>query len=137
MTPSERWLVLLLRVGGLLTGSAVFAVFLTDEAMASSHHALGLGEFPRAPLTSYLTRSLSAMYAFHGVVLWVLSTDVRRYRPMIVAVGWATAALGLLLTGIDLTAPMPSWWTLAEGPWVTVVGLVLVALARAVRPVES
>jgi hypothetical protein len=38
--------------------------------------------------------------------------------------------LGVLLLGIDLHAPMPLWWTLAEGPWVIVIGLVLVGLAR-------
>lgn len=130
MERSERWLVLLLRLGGVLTGSAFFTIFLPESTMVSTHRALGLGDFPAAPLTTYLTRSLSAMYAFHGVILLALSTNVRRYRPVIVVVAWATATMGLILTGIDLWAPMPMWWTLAEGPWVVLIGLVLVGLAR-------
>jgi hypothetical protein len=133
MNASERWLKLLLRLGGVLTGSAIFAVFLPEATMASTHESLGLGEFPAAPLTDYLTRSLSAMYAFHGAILLALSTDVRRYKPVIVVVAWATAVMGVVVTGVDLWAPMPIWWTLGEGPWVVLMGLALLSLARRVQ----
>jgi len=132
MNASERWLTFMLRFGGVLTGSAIFAVFLPEATMASTHQKLGLGEFPVAPLTHYLTRSLSAMYAFHGVILLALSTDVRRHKSVIVVVAWATAVMGVILTGVDLWAPMPIWWTLAEGPWIVLIGLVLMSLARRV-----
>jgi len=130
---SERTLVFLLRLGGVLTGSAVLTLFLSDSAMASIHRDLGLGEFPQTPLTDYLTRSLSAMYALHGGTLLVLSTNVRRYRKVILVVGWLTAALGVALTVIDLRAPMPLWWTLAEGPWVIAIGVALVWLTHRVE----
>lgn len=133
MTSSERWLVALLRLGGVLTGTAVLAVFLPVEWMASAHRALGLGEFPAVPITDYLTRSLSGMYAFHGALLLALSTDVRRYRPVITVLGWATAGLGVVLLVVDLRAPMPPWWTFAEGPWVIAIGLVVVVLSGRVR----
>lgn len=131
---NERLLVFLLRLGAALTGSALLAVFLPEKTMASVHESLGLGPFPASPITSYLTRSLSAMYAFHGALLFILSTDVRRFQPAIVFLGWTTAALGVALLGIDLGAPMPLWWTLAEGPWVIVIGLVLVSLGRRLEP---
>lgn len=132
MPSPERSLVYLLRFGGVLLGSAVLAIFLSDGRMAEIHRGLGLGEYPDAPLTSYLTRSLAAVYAFHGALLLALSTDVRRFRPLIVLFGGATLVLGLSLTAIDLVAPMPLWWTLAEGPWVVLVGGVLVVLSRRV-----
>ena len=128
MRPSERWLVYLLRFGGVLLGSAVFAIFLPDGWMAAIHGRLGLGEYPQAPLTSYLTRSLSAMYAFHGFLLLALSTDVRRFRPVLRFVAWATVGLGLALLAIDFHAPMPVWWRLSEGPWVILTGGLLVWL---------
>lgn len=131
---AHRPVVVLLRIGALLTGSAVFAIFLPEESMASMNATAGLGEFPAVPLTGYLTRSLSAMYAIHGGLLFVLSTDVVRYRPVIEFVGWATAALGVAMTGIDLTAPMPLWWTLVEGPSVIVIGVVLALLVRKLGP---
>ena len=126
-------LVFLLRLGAVLTGSAFFTMFMPEATMASIHQSLGLGPFPAAPITNYLTRSLSAMYAFHGGLLFVLSTDVRRFRPVIVFVGWATAALGIALTAIDLAAPMPAWWLLGEGPWVILIGLVIARLSRRVE----
>lgn len=128
MRPSERWLVALLRFGGVLLGSAIFAVFLPGERMAAIHRGLGLGEYPEAPLTAYLTRSLSVMYAFHGGLLLALSTDVRRFRPVLRFVAWATLGLGVALTAIDLHAGMPRWWLLLEGPWVIAVGCLLVWL---------
>lgn len=129
-SPAERVLVVLLRIGAVLTGSAVFAIFLPESTMASVHSSLGLGEFPASPLTHYLTRSLSAMYAFHGGLLAVLSLDVRRFRPVLTFVGWATAGLGAAFTAIDLTAPMPIWWTLAEGPWVVAIGVSIAVLSH-------
>jgi len=130
----------LLRLGGVITGSAIVTVFLPGDAMAEIHRNLQLGELPMMPITAYLTRSLSAMYAFHGLVLLALSLDVRRHLRVVHWVGWGTLALGVLMLGIDLQAPMPVWWTLAEGPWVVVMGLLLVWLsrrARAERPVRS
>lgn len=131
---NERLLVFLLRLGAILTGSAFFTIFLPEATMASVHERLGLGVFPASPLTNYLTRSLSAMYAFHGAMLFVLSTDVRRFKPVIILVGWATAVLGIALLVIDLQAPMPSWWVFAEGPWVIAIGLVLAELGRRIQP---
>lgn len=133
MTRSEKWLKVLLRLGAAVTGSAIFAVFMPRESMAAVHAGLGLGELPASPITSYLTRSLSAMYALHGLVLLALSLDVRRHVDVVVWVGWGTAALGALQLGIDLTAPMPLWWSLAEGPWVVAASFLLIFLSYRVR----
>jgi hypothetical protein len=130
MNQSERWLTLLLRLGGVVTGSAFFTIFLPEAWMASTHRALGLGEFPAAPITDYLARSVSAMYAYHGAILLALSTDVQRHLRAIRWLGWATAGMGLVLIGIDLKAGLPSWWLLLEGPWVAAIGLAIVALCR-------
>ena len=77
MDRSERWLVYVLRFGGALLGCAFFAIFLPDDVMASIHRALGLGDYPEAPLTAYLTRTASALYAFHGGLLLALSNSSR------------------------------------------------------------
>ncbi|MFQ5528313.1 MAG: hypothetical protein ACE5GX_18915, partial [Thermoanaerobaculia bacterium] len=53
----ERVLVVILRIGAIVTGSAFFTMFLPEATMASVHTSLGLGEFPASPLTGYLTRS--------------------------------------------------------------------------------
>lgn len=137
MDPYERWLAYLLRFGGIVTGAAFFTIFLPQAWMASTHRGLGLGEFPAVPITDYLTRSLSAMYAFHGGFLLVLSTNVRRFRPIVVYVGWATFAFGVLQTAIDVNAGLPRWWILGEGPWLLVIGPVIVWLSARVKPFEE
>lgn len=130
MDSRERLLVAMLRIGGVVTGSAVFAVFLPTAWMAEIHRAIGLGEFPDTPLVQYLTRTLSGLYALHGGMLLVMSADARRYRPLLVYFGLATAAFGLIAWGVDVAAGLPRWWVVGEGPPVLAIGLALAWLAR-------
>ncbi len=132
-SPHERFLVFLLRFGGALTSLAFFAIWLPRDVMAASHEWLGLGAFPDAPLTDYLTRTTSALYAVRGGLLFALSTDVRRFAPLILYLGFANAAFGIVATGVGLHAPLPLWWVLSEGPWVFAIGLTLIWLARRVE----
>jgi hypothetical protein len=130
----ERWLVLLLRFGGLLLLSAFVAVFLPTAWMERIHRLLGLGAFPSSPLVDYLTRSISALYGIHGGVLLVVSSDVRRHAPIVRYLGGINIVLGLLMLGIDLHAGMPAWWIWSEGPPVVVIGIALLYLIGKVEP---
>ena len=85
-------LVFLLRCGAVLTGSAFLAVLPPVDWMASTHRWLGLGEYPRTPVVDYLARSVAAFYGFHGVLLFVISTDVVRFRPLV----WYVAIMNVL-----------------------------------------
>jgi len=118
-------LVLLLRCGAVLTGSAFLAVFLPVDSMASTHRWLGLGEFPRTPIVDYLARSVAAFYGFHGVLLFVISTDVVRYRPLVWYVAAMNVVFGFMLLAIDLQAGLPAQWTAFEGPPVVVIGMLV------------
>ena len=128
----ERLLVLLLRVAGVTLLLAFGAVFLPTEWMATTHRWCGLGEFPASPLVDYLTRSISMLYGIKGGLYLVLSTDVRRHARIIAYTGWAAAAFGLVMLGIDLHAGMPWSWTLLEGPPVFVAGAGILFLIRRV-----
>jgi hypothetical protein len=130
----ERWLVLLLRFGGLLLLSAFVAVFLPTAWMERIHRLLGLGAFPSSPLVDYLTRSISALYGIHGGVLLAVSSDVRRHAPIVRYLGGINIVLGLLMLGIDLHAGMPAWWIWGEGPPVVVIGIALLYLIGKVEP---
>jgi hypothetical protein len=123
MTPGP--LVFLLRCGAVLTGSAFLAVFLPVDWMASTHRWLGLGEFPRTPIAGYLARSVAAFYGFHGVLLFVISTDVVRYRPLVWYVAAMNVVLGFMLLAIDIHAGLPAYWIAFEGPPVIVIGLLV------------
>ena len=118
-------LVFLLRCGAVLTGSAFLAVFLPVDWMASMHRWLGLGEFPRTPLVDYLARSVAAFYGFHGVLLFVISTDVVRYRSLVWYVAVMNVVFGLMLLAIDIHAGLPAYWTAFEGPPVAIIGILV------------
>jgi hypothetical protein len=129
-TARERWLVILLRIagGGMLL--AFLAMLLPTDWMASTHRALGLGEFPRTAIVDYLTRSVSALYGFHGGLLLVLSADPRKHRTVISYIAVMNVVLGMMFFAIDLHARMPWFWTLGEGPPMLIFGIVIGTLNR-------
>lgn len=118
-------LVALLRLAGGITATAFLAIFLPVEWMASTHRALGLGGFPRAPVVDYLARSIAALYGFHGVLLLLVSTDPGKYRAIIWYVAWMNVLFGLIILAIDVQAGMPTYWTLGEGPPIVAFGVVV------------
>ena len=140
MTPSrmtaanaERLLVFILRLNAGILLLALVAVFLPHEWMAIVNHSLFHGELPATPLVGYLTRSLSALYGFLGIVVWYVSRDVRRYRPLIAFQAGLTVVYGVALVGIDLFVGMPWLWTVSEAVLVIGMGLVMGWLAERAR----
>jgi hypothetical protein len=129
----RRILIVLLRVGGGLASLAAFAIFLPTAWMAAIHRWLGLGEFPDTAITQYLARSVSAFYAMFGGLIILASLDVRRFGPVITYLAVVFMAFGVVITGVDLMAKMPMYWTLAEGPPTFVIGLMILLLNRRVQ----
>ena len=127
---SARLLVFLLRLGGVATVTAFLAIFLPVDWMVRTHAWLGLGEFPRSPIVDYLTRSVAALYGFHGCLLLLISTDPVRYRAIVAYVATMNVLFGIIMMAIDLHAGLPMWWTLGEGPPIMALGIVLAILNR-------
>jgi hypothetical protein len=102
-----RWLFLL---SGLAMLGAVLGLVMPVEAMSRTQQWLGLGEFPPSPIAEYLARGLSMMYMVAGVVSIALSTDIRRYRPLlpvfVVALAAGEICLGLILLARESTLGM-------------------------------
>ena len=121
-------LVLVLRFGGVLLTLAFAAVFLPTSWMAVVHNWLGMGEFPAAPLTDYLARSVSALYGFHGVLLFIIAGDPVRYERIVLYLGVTNIVFGLMLFAIDLHAGLPLLWTAFEGPPVVGLGVLVLYL---------
>jgi hypothetical protein len=128
----ERILVFLLRAGGVILVTAFFAAVMPTSWMAASHTRIGLGVFPEHALTEYLTRSISLLYGFHGVVLLAISRDVRRFRPLVRVMGYQNLLFGPAILAIDFAAGMPMWWTLNEGPPITILGAAILWLSAKV-----
>jgi hypothetical protein len=93
--------------------------------MASTHRFLGLGEFPRAPIVDYLTRSIAALYGFHGGLLLIVAGDPYRYKRIVQYLALVNVGFGLTVLAIDLRAGMPALWTLGEGPPMIGLGILV------------
>ena len=115
--PTSLWrklLVALLRLQGFVMGLALVAVFMPTSWMMQLNDMLGLQPLASGPLTEYLTRSLSCLYATHGGIAWLASTDTRRLAPLVTFLGVVDIFFGLVVFGIDLWAGMPASWTAGE-----------------------
>lgn len=134
MTNRQQQLVWFLRILGALDMLAVGAVFLPYSGMNWMHQLIGLGDMPVDPLTGYLARSASMLYAFLGALVLYMSFDVERYRPVLTVLARIILVCGVLLFGVDLAERLPIWWVCLEGPSVLVLGGVLVWLLSSSRP---
>src|SRR5690349_5595149 len=97
----ERLITWVLRGSGVVLCVAFVAVFLPTDWMADIHARIGLGEFPRTPVVDYLTRSVSGLYGFHGVLLLLIAGEPRRYLPIVRYIGIIDIIGGFMLLGID------------------------------------
>jgi len=131
MTRAERWLRLLLRLSGGVMLLAFPAAWMPTAWMRAQHEWIGLGPFPASPLTEYLTRSISLLYAIHGGLLLLVSAAPRRHRAVIAYLAACDLLFGAAMLAIDLHAGMPLFWTLSEGPPISAMGLVYLLLLRA------
>jgi len=123
-------LQLLLRLAGGFTCASFLAMLLPTDWMASAHEWLGLGEFPRSPLVDYLTRSIAALYGFHGALLLLISRDPVRYSTIVQYVAVMNILFGVIMVLIDWHAGLPWWWTFGEGPPIIAFGVAIAFLNR-------
>jgi hypothetical protein len=107
---AEHWLVLLLRFIGGVCLLALISLWMPRSWIDVGHRWLGWGEFPAAPVAEYLARSVSALSAFYGGLLVVLSFDVRRYKSLIRYQAVAIMALSASGVVVGGWAGMPLWF---------------------------
>jgi hypothetical protein len=122
----------LLRLNGLVLMVAFAAIFLPAATMQMVHKQLGLGELPQAAIVEYLTRSISALYAIHGALAFVISLHIQRCWPIVPWIAGLHVLFGSLMVWIDWQAELPWYWTATEGPSIILFALLLFTLwARA------
>ena len=125
MARQERSFRLFIRAVGTVALLAVIAVVMPYSWMNAVHQWLGMGKLPTEPIVGYLARSTSAFYAILGGLLWVVSFDLRRHRPVLQYLGLVSVLLGITLGVVDFMEGMPLWWRLAEGPINAAVGIII------------
>ncbi len=136
-----RWrpkaLEIVLRVTGALLLTALIPAVMPFAWMQGIHRLLGMEELPEMPITGYLTRSLSAMYALHGVLVLFVSLDVRRYLPVVKCLAVLGILFGLSMLVLDFTVGMPWFWSVCEGPIVVILGGAILGLSKSVEVSEA
>lgn len=111
---SQRLQAWLLRLAGSVEILAFFAVVMPRSWMEVSHSWLGLGEMPGGPIIMFMIRQASYAYGMHGVSLWVLASDVVRFRALVLLNGIAYLLAAPVFFWIDFTSGMPWFWTVGD-----------------------
>jgi hypothetical protein len=127
---SRQLLSWLLRLAGATEILAFFAVVMPRSWMEVSHTWLGLGVMPGGPLIMFMIRQASYTYGMHGVSLWVLSTDVIRFRALVVLNGIAYLLAGPVFFSIDYVSGMPWYWTVIDSFGCGFTGAAILLLDR-------
>jgi hypothetical protein len=104
----------LMRISGATEILAFIAVVMPRSWMEVSHRWLGMGEMVSGPLIMFMIRQASYTYGMHGVSLWVLASDVTRFRKLVILNGIAFLLAGPIFFWIDYSNGMPWFWTVID-----------------------
>jgi len=126
----KRLLVWLLRLAGLVELFAFIAVVMPRSWMELSHAWLGMGKMPDGPLLMFMIRQASYTYGVHGLSLWVIASDVERFRPFVIFNGVAFLVAAPVFFLIDWIHGMPLWWALGDSISCAGFGVALLWLGR-------
>ena len=126
----QRLQVWLLRLAGSVEILAFIAVVMPRSWMETSHAWLGLGDMPDGPLLMFMIRQASYTYGVHGISLWVIASNVERFRPLVLLNGISFLVAGPVFFLIDYTSGMPLWWALADPLACLFFGAALLWLSR-------
>ena len=110
----QRLLSALLRVAGACELFAFLAVVMPRSWMEASHAWLGLGALPEGPVLMFMIRQASYTYGMHGISLFLLASDVVRFRPLVRLNGVSFLLAAPVFFLIDTTSGIPPWWTLID-----------------------
>ena len=127
---NDRLLACFLRAAGSVTALAFLSVVMPRSWMEASHEWLGMGPMPRGAVVDYMIRQASMVYGLQGIGLWLLASDVERYRPLIRFSGCSFLLVSPIFVVIDSVAGMPWFWIIGDGVCCAVLGAVVLWLSR-------
>lgn len=120
----------LLRLTGTVELGAFAAVVMPRSLFEVGHRWLGLGEMPDGAIVNFIIRQASYTYGMHGVLLWLLSSDVVRFRPLVLFTAISYLVAVPVFFTIDWTSQMPWFWTIGDSGSCLCVGTALLWLDR-------
>ena len=93
------------------------------------HVWLGLGPMPDDAMLRFVIRGAAFAQAGIGVLMWIMATDVVRFRPLVIACGWIYLIGGPAFYWIEIVAGMPLSWCLFDSISCFIAGASLLALS--------
>ncbi|HXD30852.1 MAG TPA: hypothetical protein VN643_07040 [Pyrinomonadaceae bacterium] len=123
----QKWI---LRIAGGFEILAFIAVVMPRSWMEVGHTWLGMGVMADGPLLMFMIRQASYTYGFHGLSLLVLSTDLERFRPLLMLNGISFTLAGVVFALIDYTSGMPWFWTVGDSLGCGLFGIAILWLNR-------
>jgi hypothetical protein len=119
---SVRLTRIILRIFALVQ-MLTFAVVLAPTAWIGSWHAwLGFGAMPNNPVLLYVIRGAAFAQVGVGVLLWVIATDVVRYRPLVITIAAICLFAAPTYYFIDTTTGMPRFWCILDFAYCLLAG---------------
>jgi len=123
----QKWI---LRIAGAFEILAFISVVMPRAWMEAGHTWLGMGPMPDGPVLMFMIRQASYTYGMHGISLLVISTDLRRFRPLLILNGISYALAGVVFAWIDHSAGMPWFWTVGDALGCGLFGLAVLWFSR-------
>lgn len=116
---------------------AFLAVVMPRSWMEAGHEWFGMGLMPEGAVVGYMIRQASYTYGAHGVLLWLLSYDPERFRPIVLFSGACYLLGGPVFLAIDAGAGMPWFWTVGDAGGCFAFGAAVLWLARRGAPARD
>lgn len=111
--------------------------FVPESVFVDLYAWTGLGHWPRLPFLNYVVRGASYCQGAIGLLLWVIATDVIRYRPLVITTGVIYLVGGPAFYLIHASAGMPHWWAVMDSVSCGLFGAVLLTLCLWRSPTAS
>jgi hypothetical protein len=118
-----------LRIIAVMQILTVGIVFVPLAWLDAWHAWLGLGTMPDDALLRFAIRGAAFAQAGIGVLMWVMATDVVRFRPLVIACGWIYLVGGPAFYWIETVAGMPQSFCLFDSISCFFAGGILLAQA--------
>ena len=115
----QRWL---LRFVAIMLFTGLPGAVLPRMAIEKFSWLMGLGQPSLEPLIIYLSGNAWYVFVALGLVTWIISNDVVRYRPLVILSGWFYLIAGPAYLSIDLQCPLPWWWVALDSVSCLLVG---------------
>lgn len=111
--------------------------FIPEDSLSWFYAWAGLGQMPHVPFLLYVIRGAAYCQGAIGVWLWVIASDVVRYRPLVITTAVIYLVAAPVFYVIHVIAGMPRWWAVMDTVSCFLMGGILLALCLWPGPTAS